>query len=261
MSPLEDLFSAERQWKLSTDSPTPLYYQLYRLLKAGILDGSFARGIQLPTEKQLSAKFGVSRITSRRALDELASEGLVERQRGKGTYVVYRYRRPPMHAPMVGLLQEIESIGRQSTATVLDCGLVRPPPEVRQKLELDEQQTVLHLARVRHRNDRRFGYYASWTKGVDVPPDLSVLEDTPRMSYFRARGLVAASIRQTINAQPATPEVAGALRVKPGSPLLSVTRLTFAEPHQQGPAVDFLHILYHPQRFEYCIDLELSDLD
>ena len=75
------VFSQEQKQTLSKELPTPLYFQLYSLLKSGILDGTFINGAQLPTEGQLSAEFGVSRITSKRALDELAREGLVERHR------------------------------------------------------------------------------------------------------------------------------------------------------------------------------------
>jgi len=116
MIELHTVFSQKQRQALSKDLPTPLYFQLYKLLKNGILDGSFSNGAQLPTEGQLSEEFGVSRITSKRAMDELAREGLVERHRGRGTHVTHETDTSPMHAPMVGLLQEIESIGQNSSA-------------------------------------------------------------------------------------------------------------------------------------------------
>ena len=98
MIELHTVFSQKQRQALSKDLPTPLYFQLYRLLKNGILDGTFINGSQLPTEGQLSEEFGVSRITSKRAMDELAREGLVERQRGRGTHVTHEPTAAPMES-------------------------------------------------------------------------------------------------------------------------------------------------------------------
>ena len=188
MIELHTVFSQQQQ-VLSKDLPTPLYFQLYKLLKNGILDGIFINGSQLPTEGQLAEKFGVSRITSKRAMDELAREGLVERHRGRGTHVTHEPTTTPVHAPMVGLLQEIESIGQSSTAITLQCRMMLPPRKVRRLLGLADDKKILRLRRVRQHDNIRFGYYSSWTRNVDLPEDPGVFEHTPRMSYFRSKGL------------------------------------------------------------------------
>ncbi|MFT5139209.1 MAG: GntR family transcriptional regulator [Lysobacterales bacterium] len=260
MVELHSIISEKQRHDLNIDSPVPLYYRLYKLLKSCILDGTYTEGMQLPTEQQLSNEFGVSRITSKRALDELAVESLVERRRGKGTHVTHQYQQQPLHSPMVGLLQEIESIGKQSSAEVLDSGILRPPREIRETLGLSTDDTALYLARVRSRNKQRFGYYESWTLGVKLPGNLNVFRLTPRMSYFRKKGLQVHYTKQIISAVGATPEVADVLGILPGSPLLSLTRLTYKEKHSDNKPVDYLKVLYHPGRFEYHIDLELEGL-
>lgn len=260
MIELHTVFSQQQRQALSRDLPTPLYFQLYKLLKNGILEGTFINGAQLPTEGQLSEEFKVSRITSKRALDELAREGLVARQRGRGTHVTHESTATPMHAPMVGLLQEIESIGHSSTATTLVCKMAQPPAKIRRLMGLNEAQQILRLQRVRQHDNIRFGYYSSWTRVVDLPADSSVFEHTPRMSYFRSQGLKVAFIKQSLTACAATAEAARALGVERGSALLSLTRLAFKHRHSQEYPVDYLKVLYHPERFEYRIDLEL-DID
>lgn len=245
---------------LSKDLPTPLYFQLYSLLKGGILDGRFTNGSQLPTEDQLSTEFGVSRITSKRALDELARDGLVERHRGRGTYVTHEASTEPMHAPMVGMLQEIESIGRNSTVNILQCRMKPAPSKIRRLLGLHDEQKILHLLRVRLHDNIRFGYYSSWTRLVDLPEDPGVFEHTPRMSYFGSKGLKVSFIKQSLTACAANAEAAKALGVERGTALLSLTRLTFRNRYSEDYPVDYLRVLYHPERFEYRIDLEL-DID
>ena len=227
MAELKSLFSQKQREALSKESPTPLYFQLYKLLRNCILDGTFEHGMRLPTEKQLSREFGISRITAKRSLDELAEEGLVERHRGKGTHVVYQYKPQPVHAPLVGMLQEIESMARNSRAHVLDSAMLQPPQQVRDELGLEAGETALYLERVREREGLRFGYYISWTVGVKKPRNPKIFEKTPRLSYFRQNGLEITHVKQTISAIGATPAAAEALGVEVGSPLLSLTRRSY----------------------------------
>lgn len=72
---------------LDEGSSTPLYAQLRELLKSQIEDGSFAPGERIPSEDKLNGLYGVSRITIRRALQELADDGYLVKCPGKGTYV------------------------------------------------------------------------------------------------------------------------------------------------------------------------------
>src|SRR5210317_1261994 len=136
MSAIAEIFSEAQLQVLKQDSPTPLYYRLYSMLKNAILDGTIDKGAQMPTEQQLAETFEVSRITAKRAMDELAAEELVERRRGKGTHVTYEYRPRPVKAPLVGMLQEIESMARHSEVVVLECKKQMPPGAVREALGL-----------------------------------------------------------------------------------------------------------------------------
>jgi GntR family transcriptional regulator len=259
MAEVKSLFSQKQREALSKDSPTPLYFQLYKLLNTCILDGTFEKGMRLPTEKQLSKEFSISRITAKRSLDELAAEGLVERHRGKGTHVTYQYKPKPVHAPLVGMLQEIESMARNSRAMILDCATLQPPQTIRDELGLDAGDTALYLERIREREDQRFGYYISWTKGVKKPRNPKIFEKTPRLSYFRQNGLEITHVKQTISAVAASDEAAEALGVEPGSPLLSLTRRSFNKVGKAEQLMDHLQVYYHPDRFQYRMDLTLED--
>lgn len=258
MVKLQSLFSEKQRKTLSSDSPTPLYFQLYTLLKDCILDGTFEKDMQLPTEKQLSDEFGISRITAKRSLDELSKEGLVARQRGKGTHVIYKYKPKPVHAPLVAMLQEIESMARHSTAVVLDSGMLQPPQHIRDEFGMDAGETALYLARARERDGLRFGYYTSWTLGVELPSNPNIFVTTPRLAYFREQGLEMTHVTQTLRAVGATNGAAEVLGVEPGSPLLSLTRRSFKQEGKKEQLVDYLLALYHPDRFQYRMDLTLD---
>jgi len=99
---LNTLFSKRIREGSNKESPAPLYHQLYSLLHGFILNGTLPAGERIPTEEQLSTIFLVSRITAKRATDQLATDDLVERRRGKGTHVIYKYTPKPVQAPTNG---------------------------------------------------------------------------------------------------------------------------------------------------------------
>ena len=256
---MQDVFSPHLIGQISKASPTPLYHQLFSVLKARILDGTLALGLRLPPEEQLAELFNVSRITAKRAMDDLAGEGLVERRRGRGTHVIYQYSPKPVHAPLTGMLQEIESMARNSSAHILDFGMRVPPGAIREDLRLAEGESALHLLRVRERDGMRFGHYTSWTAGVQMPSDPAIFEHTPRLSYFREQGLEVTHVAQTLSAVSADASVAGALGVTAGAPLLSLTRRSYRKTGSESEQImDFLVVLYNPEQFQYSMDLTLD---
>ncbi|CAN0214027.1 unnamed protein product, partial [Phaeothamnion confervicola] len=91
--------------------PTPLYHQIYLILREQIRAGAFESGARLPTEAEISAAYSVSRITAKRALDELAADGLVVRRRGRGTSVVGKVASEPVEANINGLIENLLMVG------------------------------------------------------------------------------------------------------------------------------------------------------
>ena len=260
MDVVNTLFSKQQLESLSEESHAPLYYQLYSILKNAILNGTLEFGDQMPTELQLADSFGVSRITAKRAMDELAAESLVERRRGKGTHVIYEYQQQPVRAPLVGMLQEIESMARHSEVEVRTCELLQPPAEIRDELGLEAGETALLLERTRSRDGAPFGYYVSWTAGLKRKVTAKQFEKTPRLEVFRKQGLEITHVTQTLSAEAATRDSARELTTSVGAPLLSLTRRSYTKVNGKEQLVDFMHVLYHPDRFKYQMDLKADEI-
>ncbi|MEH6580309.1 MAG: GntR family transcriptional regulator [Halioglobus sp.] len=259
MNKITEMFSETQLKTLEQDIPTPLYFRLYSLLKNTILDGTMETGAQMPTEQQLAETFGVSRITAKRAMDELAAEGMVERRRGKGTHVTYEYHPQPVKAPLIGMLQEIESMARHTEVNVLECKKLVPPGNIREALALTAKEKALRLVRVRSRDGQPFGYYDSWTSGLTKPVSKRDFKQSPRLEIFRKQGLNIKHVTQTISAVAATPELAEHLNTSAGAPLISLVRESFTGGRDGEQLVDYLHVYYHPDHFQYRMDLELDN--
>ena len=93
---------------------------------------------------------------------------------------------------------------------------------------------------------------------MQMPTDKRIFENTPRLAYFRDHGLEVTHVKQTIRAVGADAEAAEALGVEPGSPLLSLTRRSYNQVNDEERLIDFLEVLYHPDRFQYRMDLTLN---
>lgn len=259
---------------VSTTQAAPLYHQLYELLKSKITSGEWPPGSLSPGETELATRFSVSRITTKRALNELGRDGLVERRAGRGTHVRARPPASPvLRAPLTGNLESLNVMGRETTVEVLSFERVPAPKAISDALKIKPHTLVDRAVRVRRNQGEPFAYYLSHTivlKDTATPPqsDKAAAQTGPqamnrknlktqtRLEIFRAMGIKLAEVDQVLNAAAANAEVAQALNLTVGAPVLSLTR-TYID--SEGRIVDHLLGIYRPDRFEY--HMHLSTLD
>ena len=255
----EILTSLKSDWELSQRgamSRVPLYHQLYSVLKASILDGTIPFDAQMPTEQQLATTFDVSRITAKRAMDELAAESLIARYRGKGSHVTYQYEPKPVQAPLVGMLENLIEMGKHSIVRVISIDKVVPPANVRKTLGLDKAETVHQVVRVRSSEEGEpYAYYVSYTVGITRGFTKRSMEKTPRLDVLKQNGIELTKVEQTLSAENASLSVAEELGIEPGAALLSIVRHSY---DKNGRVVDVLDCLYNPKRFTYRMVLSLD---
>lgn len=257
MSALLD--SLKSEWTVAQSGAlarVPLYHQLYSVLKDSIMNGTIPYDEQMPTEQQLAATFDVSRITAKRAMDELAAENLIARFRGKGSHVTYQYSPQPVRAPLVGMLENLAEMGKHSLVRVVSVEQVAPPEDIRARLGLTEGEKVHRLVRVRSNEEGEpYAYYVSWTAGVSKGFTRKNLESTPRLDVIRKNGIRISKIEQVLSAENASMKIASELDIEPGAALLSILRQSH---NDKGKVVDVLDCLYNPKRFQYAMVLSVD---
>ena len=257
MTSMADLFTAREMQSLHDEAPTPLYFQLFTLLKNRILNGSIPNGEQMPTEDELAKGFGVSRITAKRALDDLASAELVERRRGKGTFVTYSAARESIHAPLMGELEKLSNLARATHVQVLDVGKQLPPGDIASEMGLGRGELAWRATRSRcTEDDVPYGHLISWTIGIERGYTKRELERRVRLDILRDNGIEIGRISQTISAVPAQSFFAEALGMSVGDPTLQMARRIF---DQNDKLVDILYCHHNPRRFQFHMELDAGD--
>ncbi|HEY1748331.1 MAG TPA: GntR family transcriptional regulator [Xanthobacteraceae bacterium] len=230
--------------------------QVYMVLRDRILSGALAFGVKLPTENDLAERYGVSRVTVRRALGELARERLIERRRSAGTRVTYRPGPAPITADISGVLANLADMGRRTAVKLIAFEYVPAAGAVAQALGVAPDQLLQRSVRVRALDRVPFSYLTT-----HVPEDIAVtfskqeLASRPLLELLERAGVKIGNARQRISAGLATPEVAQALDVRTGSPLIELMRVVC---DRSGRAVEHLHALYRPDRYAFEMDLVRS---
>lgn len=137
--------------KLSEDSLIPLYQQIINDIREGIEDGRYAVGQKIPSEAELSEMYKVSRITIRRAIEELSIDGYLTKKQGKGTYV-----NPPklekkmvQSGPLQSFTEVCEKSGRVPGARVVARAREKATEEIAKALGLSTDDEVIVTKRVR----------------------------------------------------------------------------------------------------------------
>ncbi len=230
--------------------------QVYLVLRDRILSGAVAFGARLPNENELASAHGVSRVTVRRALHELARERLIERRRSAGTTVIYRPSPAPITADISGVLANLAEMGRSTTAKLLSFDYVAAEGAAAQALGVSADQLLQRAVRVRSVDGLPFSYLITHVpESVSVTFTRQELAARPLLDLLERAGVKVGRARQRISAGLATPDVARALDVRGGSPLIELVRVVY---DQVGRGVEHLHAFYRPDRYAFEIDLVRS---
>ena len=132
----------------------PLYAQIVEQLKQDIESGVYSKDGRLPTEAELSAEYGVSRITIRRAVEELVNQSLVEKRQGKGTFICAPKLTRQLDGPM-SFTEMCAANGLKARAKLRDAGISSPSSlDVREALGLKEGESAVRIRRLRYAGDR-----------------------------------------------------------------------------------------------------------
>jgi GntR family transcriptional regulator len=240
---------------LRRDGEAPLHSQLEVGLRSLIQSGQVPMGAVLPGEHELAAGLGLSRHTIRHALGVLAAEGLLLRERGRGTRVV-RTSNSVIERGLgnfYAFAWEARERGVEHHSDVLDLSNVQASDELAQRLQLESDRRVCRIVRVRSAGGEPLVLETAYFPTLLVDDfDYAVLESGSIYDELeRTRGLRVTRASETIRPTVLDRSIARLLDVKPGAPAFLVERTTWSG---QRP-VEWQESLVRGDRILYSVEL------
>ena len=239
--------------RVNRNRPEPLYHQVYVALRTQILEGRYRPGDVFPSEQELIRIFKVSRVTARRAHEELSVRGFIMRQQGRQTRVAAYQPKLRLSANVEDVVEDIRHMGAATDVTVLDVAYIPASDDVAQALNLPPRATVQWAVRVRRLEGVPFSYIVTHLpEDVGRTFDVEELSLLPLLLLLERSVVSVARAEQAITATAAEPRVAKELQIEPGAPLLHVVRTIF---DQNDRPVEHISVLYRPDIYHYTVSL------
>ena len=242
---------------IDSESIVPLYKQLFNYLNAQIEGHQFKPGDRIPSESELAKEFNISRVTIRRALQELAHQEKIVSVPGKGSFVLQ-----PKIEPLTALTSFSENMraqGYEPSYQDTQVTVISPTKQIQAHLKVPEKEQVLHIHRMMLADGVPMAiqnvYLAERVycrnRSLFVPEILN------RISLYKLfelqLGLSLFRADEWVDASKATQEEAGLLQIKKDDSVLVIDRVTYAM--TEPDPIEYVHQLYSASRYRYKVEL------
>lgn len=253
-APKRNIIKPNKLLRSSTQPIVPhhmaLYLQVEATLKEMIEGLVYSPGEQIPSERELAEQLGISRMTVRRAIENLIRRGLLERRSTSGTYVRQPqvYRRVGENAA-TGLTQMLHEEGAVAGSKLISFEIIIAPLKIAEKLSIRIGVPVCVIRRLRTANEKPFCIETSYLP-QELVPDLCAEDvNNPQASLYslltNRYGIRLVRTYETLNMSYATHEEAKLLELKEADPVLLLKAVIFDESDRP---IEYLKSVNHPGR-------------
>lgn len=247
--------------KINRDTPIPYYYQIVQILREVIQDEAASPGSEagerlFPSETELSDYFQVNRGTIRHALEVLEREGLIYREKGRGTFL-QRKRVDLDLTRLCSTTEDLQSRGWEAASQVLSCALIQPSGHIRRFLGLRDEETVWQVYRLRLANGEPISLQHSY-----IPARLAPALDQKDLAgslYYLLKNEYSIELKtadQTIRTRSASPEEARLLGIAECEAIFEISRVSF---DQEGRPIEHLDSIWRGDRYDFHVRLFSRD--
>jgi GntR family transcriptional regulator len=227
---------------------SPLYMQVARKLIRDVRDGRYQVDQALPSERVLSEQLDVSRVTARKAIDQLVEQGLVVRRRGSGNYIAPRIEQPLSN--LSSFSEQLQQRGHQPRSHWLCREVLIAEADEQLALGLSPNTRVARLERLRLADDVVMAYEVSVIPATVLPRPEAV--HSSLYAHLDKTGHMPVRALQHIRAMNASARLAGQLDIPEGQAVLFITRVGYLE---SGQAVELTHSYCRSDHYDFVAEM------
>ena len=232
--------------------PLPKYYQIAEDLHKQITGGLLKANDQIPTEKALCCQYNVSRGTVQQAIRQLVQDGLIRRERGRGTFVNSLPKADSTFFTLTSFGQDMRRQGRIPTTQLLTAEQIPATSEIAQRLQLTVGESVLHIVRLRLADGQAVAYETRYL-AHDLCPTLldhDLEQDSIHWLLVSHYQIPLVRMTHTVEIQQLTPTQAQLLEVKAGTRAFFVDRLTYTSDQDKKVPAVWLQAIYRQDNYD-----------
>jgi GntR family transcriptional regulator len=233
---------------VETTDNSPLYMQIARKLTDDVRAGRYQVDQALPSERTLSELLNVSRVTARKAIDQLVEQGLVVRKRGSGNYIAPRIEQPLSN--LSSFSEQLQQRGYRPGSRWLKREVITASADEQMSLGLSPNSKVARLERLRLADDVAMAYEVSVLPVAVVPQPETVGDSL--YQFLEAAGKAPVRALQHIRAMNAPAELARQLDVPEGQAVLFITRIAYLA---SGEAVELTHSYCRSDHYDFVAEM------
>lgn len=238
--------------ELNKNTPIPLYYQLETLILDEIKKGNYLAGTMIPTEKELSEMFNISRTTVRQAVMDLVQKEYLYRTKSKGTFVAQPKTNQSFIHTILSYDEDVRASGRIPSTEVLKLDVTNLPPEIAGAMELDPGDKAVLLYRMRRVDDEPFVRVKTYLP-YELCKDLLDYDFTQESLYnllSKRPETHVVKISRICEARAANSEDVKVLGVKRGSPIHYFCSIGY---NQAGRVIEYSEARYPGDRSKFRV--------
>ena len=237
--------------KVRNQAANSLYAQIADDFRLNIQTEKWREGERIPTEQELCDIYHVSRITIRKAIDELMKENLLVRIRSKGTFVKDTFQEEEHYTIIKGFTQELQEKGKHAKTVDVEVKVAHANKRVAKYLNIEIGSEVLILKRVRGDEDSVFAFFITY---IAYNRDYSL--DTKDYSssfysYLRTKNIIVNQEREYVEAVSPNREVQKKLKIKESEPVLKRVRFTS---NVSENFYEYSECFYIGKKYRYYLD-------
>ncbi|WP_416829220.1 GntR family transcriptional regulator [Ectobacillus polymachus] len=240
-------------FQIDKDSLLPIYHQIEEGIKELIAKEDLKPGEVIPSEREWSERYNVSRMTVRQAINNLVNDGYLVRQRGKGTFVANSKIEQGLQG-LTSFSEDMQARGMVPSSKLLEFNLVKASVTIASKLKINEGEIVYEIKRVRLADDIPMAYEMLYISETLVPNLTEEVLSSSMYDYMEnTLGIRIAKGEQVLEASIARKNEAAILQIQEGASVLLIERTSFLE--NEKP-VEFVQSVYRGDRYKFKIEME-----
>ncbi len=240
---------------IDKSSPVPIYYQLELKIRQMIESEQLQPGDALPSERQFTEKYNISRMTVRQAINNLVNDGLLYRQKGKGTFVAKKKFEQDLSG-LTSFNEDMRNLGLTPSNKVLSFKLISGDKRVIEQLKVSNNEPIYEIKRIRLANDEPVALETVYTPQKIVGKMTE--EDIAESFYEHLENNLHLKIaygKQTIEAALANEQEIKHLRIETGDPVLLMRRTSYLADEPETP-VEFVKSTYRADKYKFHLQMK-----